>query len=123
MIDYFYVDRTNRSAVVSVTTRPNGPRSLQAKLENGILNITHPGYDQARTFYAPNYSEPSKAAEKPDYRTAIHWSPNLSFDENGQTWLQFYTGDSPATYEVRIEGISREGIPIFVKQEIFTEVN
>lgn len=119
MIDFFYVDRSNNSAVVSVITRTNGPRSLQAKLENGILNITHPGYHQARTFYAPNYHTTLPEHEKPDYRTAIHWEPNLTFDKNGQTWLQFYTADSPATYELRIEGVSEEGIPIYSQQTIF----
>lgn len=127
IVDYFYINNGNPNAgnggVISIITRKDGPRSLKAKLEDGILNITHPGYHQARTFYAPNYNRTLKGDEKPDYRTAIHWEPQLNFDAGGNAFLQFYTADSPATYEVLIEGLSADGIPISVKQEIFTEVN
>lgn len=107
-IDYLYIGET----VISMTTRKNGPRSLQTKLEQGILNITHPGYHQARTFYAPNYANPLPMHEKPDFRTTIHWDGNLSFNTAGTAQLSFYTADSPGIYEIRLMGIA-ENSPFF----------
>ncbi len=125
LIDYFSFNNSNPNAgggaVISIVTRKDGPRSLQAHLKNGILNITHPGYHQARTFYAPNYSQTLPIHEKPDLRTAIHWQPNLTFDATGNALLEFYTADSPATYEVRIEGITEDGRPIFMRKDFFVE--
>lgn len=125
IIDYFFISNNNPNAsggaVISIVTRRDGPRSLQARLENGILNITHPGYHQARSFYAPNYRQTLPNHEKPDLRTAIHWQPNLTFDTTGNALLEFYTADSPTTYEVRIEGMTKDGRPVFIHQDFFVE--
>ena len=125
IIDFFYISNNNPNAsggaVISITTRIDGPRSLQARLKNGILNITHPGYHQARQFYAPNYSKTLPKHEKPDLRTAIHWQPNLTFDATGNALLEFYTADAPAIYEIRIEGMTEDGRPIFMNQDFFVK--
>ena len=48
-----------------------------------------------------------------DERTAIHWEPNLSIKQNQPTQLSFYAADTPTTYEVRVEGVTTKGKPIF----------
>ncbi len=98
--------------IISVYTRRNGPRSWQTRILDGILNFTHPAYHQAREFYQPSYGESRSAQDKADLRTAIHWEPNISFNEEGKAVLSFYTADTPSTYEVRIEGIQGNGLPV-----------
>lgn len=99
-------------SVIYIGMRHNGPRSLQTKLKEGILNFTHPAYHQAREFAAPNYGIPNAFPERADLRTAIHWEPNLQIEKNGKAILSFYTADNPSTYEVRIEGILEDGTPV-----------
>ena len=43
MIDYLYF----KNAVLMVITRTI-PRSLQIKLESGVLNVDHPGYVKSK---------------------------------------------------------------------------
>ena len=107
-IKYFSFD----GKTIRVITRTI-PRSLQIKLESGILNYDHPGYAEARTFYAPDYSKKLPIHEEPDLRTAIHWKPNLQLKKEKSTSVSFYTADTPTTYEIRLEGITNTGIPIF----------
>lgn len=98
--------------VISVYTRRNGPRSWQTRFLDGILNFTHPTYHQAREFYQPSYGESRSAQDKADLRTAIHWEPQIQFNGEGKAVLSFYTADTPSTYEVRIEGVQLDGVPV-----------
>ncbi|MBX2872020.1 MAG: carboxypeptidase-like regulatory domain-containing protein [Saprospiraceae bacterium] len=98
--------------IISIYTRRNGPRSWQTRIQDGILNFTHPAYHQAREFYQPSYGESRSAQDKADLRTAIHWEPNIEFNADGRAVLSFYTADTPSTYEVRIEGIQLNGEPV-----------
>lgn len=107
-IDYISIN----NSVIYIGMRHNGPRSLQTRLKEGILNFTHPAYHQAREFAAPNYGVPNAFPERADLRTAIHWEPNLQLEENGKTILSFYTADNPSTYEVRVEGVLEDGTPV-----------
>jgi hypothetical protein len=108
-IDFIQIN----GAVINVYTRPDGPRSLQARVKEGILNFSHPAYDEAREFYAPDYENEAIPESKPDLRTAIHWEPNLMLDKNGKGTLKFFSADGSSTYQVRVEGISENGVPIF----------
>ena len=75
------------------------------------MNFTHPAYHQAREFYQPSYGESRSARDKADLRTAIHWEPQIQFNQEGKAILSFYTADTPSTYEVRIEGVQYDGVP------------
>ena len=107
MIDYISVNGNG----ISVTTR-GIPRSLEIKLESGILDFSHPGYEAAREFYAPNYAEQLDSHKAADLRTAIHWEPTIYLTKNTPTTISFYAADSPTTYEIRLEGVTNTGIPI-----------
>ncbi|MGB5555344.1 MAG: hypothetical protein WBM83_11845, partial [Flavobacteriaceae bacterium] len=78
----------------------------------GITNFEIPGFYKVREFYVPNYSEPKPEHEKPDYRTTLYWDPNVRIGQNGRSNVDFYTGDSPGTYRIKIEGITQDGRPV-----------
>ena len=94
------------------------PRSLQIKLESGILHYNHPGYSKSREFYKPDYSKKLPIHQEPDLRTAIHWLPNFELTKGQASIFSFYAADTPSTYNVRIEGITNTGKPIFHEQQL-----
>ncbi len=101
---------TRRGAGVPVTTE-----------RLGIINITHPGYYQAREFYTPRYNTKKPEHVKPDFRSTLHWEPNIVFDEEGTAQVEFYTSDEKATFDVRIEGINAFGQPFAQQHSIVVE--
>lgn len=100
-------------SVIVVRTRLNGPRSLEKELEKGILDYMHPGYDLAREFYTPNARRPDLPASRPALQSAIYWEPMLNLDKEGKARLSFNANENVSTYQVRVEGITSTGIPIF----------
>jgi uncharacterized protein YfaS (alpha-2-macroglobulin family) len=72
--------------------------------------LTPLGYQLPVEFYSPKYdTQESIDNPKPDLRTTIYWNPNVVTDEEGNTKVDFYTADDPATYSVIIEGVSDDG--------------
>ncbi|MCP6374053.1 hypothetical protein NL455_29670, partial [Klebsiella pneumoniae] len=49
--------------------------------------------------------------QKPDFRPLIYWNPSVTTNAEGKAQVTFYNADNTGTYEVKIEGISDEGIP------------
>ncbi|MEM6840596.1 MAG: TonB-dependent receptor plug domain-containing protein [Bacteroidota bacterium] len=101
---------TRRGAGVPVTTE-----------RLGIINITHPGYYQAREFYTPRYDTKKPEHIKPDYRSTLHWEPTIFFDEDGTAQVEFYTSDEKANYDIRVEGITTTGQPFTQRHSIVVE--
>jgi hypothetical protein len=67
------------------------------------------GYYEARTFYAPDYSKP---VNSPDYRTTIHWAPDVS-TPTGNAVISYYNADPKTKVRIIAEGITDKGIPVF----------
>lgn len=78
----------------------------------GITDFAIPGFYKTREFYRPNYANPKKEHEKPDYRTTLFWEPDVRIDENGSSSVDFFTGDSSGSYMVKVEGMTNDGRPI-----------
>ncbi|MFK8160830.1 MAG: hypothetical protein AB8H12_00060 [Lewinella sp.] len=108
MIDFISINKT----YLSVTTR-SSPRSQKNEVQDGVFFATHNGFYPESTFPTPNYSVPKPGSEQPDLRTTIHWEPDLRLNDQGKALLSFYAADTPTEYEVRIEGISDAGEPVF----------
>lgn len=108
MIDFISIER----AFLNVTTR-SSPRSQKAKVQDGLFFTTQNGFYRGQVFPAPDYSMPQPGDEREDLRTTIHWAPELRLNEEGKTILSFYAADTPTEYEVRIEGVSDAGEPVF----------
>ncbi|WP_425390806.1 TonB-dependent receptor plug domain-containing protein [Ekhidna sp.] len=89
-----------------------------AKKAKGLLVFTHPGYHQSKEFYSPNYEIPEESHSIPDYRSTLFWEPNISPGEE-ETQIQFYSSDQDGVFDVRIEGLMKDGTP-FVERSSFT---
>ena len=73
------------------------------------------GYIPGTEFYHPVYDTPEKRENKtPDHRTTLYWEPYLQVGPDGKGCLEFYTNDNKKSdFEITIEGITAEGVPLF----------
>ncbi|WP_273566333.1 hypothetical protein [Maribacter halichondriae] len=76
----------------------------------GITKFKIPGFFKAREFYTPDYAK--EKPEKPDYRTTLFWEPEVTLNDEGESSLDFYTGDQTGGYWVKVEGITSDGRPV-----------
>ena len=94
--------------IIALYTRPPGELKGKKVSQNGILNIQHPGYYQAREFYSPIY--PTDGVANRDYRVTLYWNPVVYLkDKNRTATLEFFTADRATEYEVRVEGVTAAG--------------
>jgi hypothetical protein len=86
-----------------------GGTTLPVGNEMGIstLNITLPGFYQAREFYNPKYDH--KVENLKDLRATIYWNPEIVTDKDGNASFDYYNADGVGTYRVVIEGIDENG--------------
>ncbi len=77
------------------------------------INTVIRGYHDARTFYAPRYNKPRPEHQMPDLRTTIHWEPFVQTTDTGSQEITFFNADNPATIYIIVEGITRDGIPLY----------
>ncbi len=75
------------------------------------------GFHLSKPFNLPNYSIESNEHPKFDSRTTLYWNPNLIVDESGEAIIQFYTGDRNTIYDVIVEGIAENGMPVHATSE------
>lgn len=124
--DIAYVDilKSNATAAIYGGRAANGVIAIYTKRGDekatpsnsgprmGIINFEHPGYYKARTFYQPNYDQKLPEHTRPDIRSTLYWNPNVRTDKTGNVQLEFYTDDKKSTYQIDIQGISRDGTPL-----------
>ncbi len=101
--------------LIEITTKsaktekvPSAPN----KMEENVLTI--PGYNLAKEFYSPVYKNDEEKNQNIDLRTTLFWEPNFIIDDSGKASLKFFNSDIPGEYELRFEGISKTGIPVYL---------
>ncbi len=102
--------RQGVGGVITIITKE--PKEYNRTIRTpGILTIQHPGYHQARTFYAPDYATDGIDKDKPDYRTTLYWNSTTPLAAKKASPFSFYTGDKLSEFLIFVEGISRDGQP------------
>ena len=86
-----------------------------------ILNSTFKGFYKTREFYSPNYAIADQDDNLQDFRTTLHWQPDIIMNEKEAPNLNFYTGDVSGSYLIHIEGITADGTPISVQKTFEVE--
>ncbi|WP_047416946.1 TonB-dependent receptor plug domain-containing protein [Cellulophaga sp. Hel_I_12] len=81
-----------------------------------ILNSTFKGFYKTREFYSPNYAIVDQKDGLQDFRTTLHWQPDIIMNEQGAPSLNFYTGDVSGSYMIHVEGITEDGTPVSASQ-------
>lgn len=103
---------------IVITLRPGAMRRKTL----GVAWLKTLGYTKGGEFYHPVYDTPEKQSSNiPDLRTTIYWNPNLVVDSTGKATVEFFTSDSPATYNAELEGINEKGEIYSVRKLILTD--
>ncbi|WP_040497406.1 TonB-dependent receptor plug domain-containing protein [Fulvivirga imtechensis] len=106
--------------VILVYTRQGGPIFFEKEDPKGILGFMHPGYTKSKEFYSPQYDRPREEHIVPDYRSTLFWEPDLQFNNN-KAQLTFYSSDQKGTYLIQLEGILKNGEPVYEKMTLEVE--
>ena len=72
---------------------------------DGIKTFILDGLDTPRTFYSPRYEGSNKENPGYDGRATLYWKPSVRTDQNGESKVEFYTGDRRTELEVIVNGI------------------
>ena len=73
-------------------------------------------------FISPNYSTKSDNSV-PDLRATIYWNPNIITNRKGRAKIAFYNSDRARNLQICIEGITKDGMPIFDIYDIGRNAN
>lgn len=76
---------------------------------NFIANSTQINSNLDKDYYKPDYSK-EENKRIPDYRHQLLWLPQYDVSKP----ISFYTSDVKGTFEVKIEGFTTEGLPVYL---------
>jgi hypothetical protein len=71
----------------------------------GIKTFVMEGLASPREFYSPRYEGALKDSPLYNGRATLYWVPELVTDSLGRAKVEFYTGDRPATLDIRVSGM------------------
>lgn len=109
------------AAIVIITKDEEAIAEAISKAQDiGMQQISHPGFYQAKAFYAPRYDQSLEDQSKSDYRVTLHWQPNIEVTDTAKNF-EFYTGDIEGDYLIWVEGITTDGKPFTGKQSFFVK--
>ena len=103
------------TGVILIYTRTGGG-NVPITDAPGILPITIEGFHKSREFavFDPLTAE---NPNRPDLRTTLHWNPNIEVDISGQIEETFTTSDQTGTYWIIVQGLRKDGQPLFGKSK------
>lgn len=102
-----YIAAINDVVAYLVITTRGGQGPLQKSPVGTFVYRPQP-MQLPKEFYKPRYLPDIKDTE-PDYRSTIHWEPNVFTDSDGRATISFYAADKPATYTVTVQGTDFNG--------------
>jgi TonB-dependent Receptor Plug Domain len=96
--------------VISVLTKRGGPNYDYSK--DPVLGVSiqkRVGYYVPREFFAPKYDVSIPDHVRPDFRSTLHWQPNVRTDATGKASVTYWNTDAKAKINVIAEGVSTQG--------------
>jgi len=92
-------------AYVEVTTRSGNGAYM--KHPSGVYLYKPMFYVNSAAFYRPRYVVKTNPIS--DFRSTIHWEPDIVTDKEGKAIVSFYSADRPGTYSITMEGSDMNG--------------
>lgn len=99
------------NGVINIITKQQIRRD-PAELSSNSHYYSIKGFDVPRVFYSPNYDDPERQTNDPDFRSTIYWKPVIKVGRNKTVTLEFYNSDNTGLHCITAEGITNEGIPL-----------
>lgn len=99
------------TGVISVLTkRGSGNYDYSKDPALGVSLQKRLGYFIAREFYAPKYDVDIPDHVRPDFRSTLHWQPNVRTDATGKASVTYWNTDASTDINVIAQGVSTQGI-------------
>ncbi len=80
-------------------------------ISNSVKQFSVLPMQPEKKYFFENYNMKSQK-RTPDYRTQLYWDPNVDITKKE---IVFYTSDITGEFEIEIEGFTKNGAPIFIK--------
>ena len=98
------------NGVIAILTKRGGNNYDYSKDPvSGVVIQKRMGYNVAREFYAPKYDVSIPDHVRPDFRSTLHWQPNVRTDATGKANVTYWNTDAKATISIIAEGVSTQG--------------
>ncbi len=98
------------TGVIAVLTKRGGNNYDYSKdPASGVSIQKRVGYYIAREFFAPKYDVAIPDHVRPDFRSTLHWQPNVRTDATGKATLTYWNTDANAKIHIIVEGVSTQG--------------
>jgi TonB-dependent SusC/RagA subfamily outer membrane receptor len=99
------------TGVIAILTKRGGNNYDYSKDPvSGVTIQKRMGYNVAREFYAPKYDVAIPDHVRPDFRSTLHWQPNVRTDAGGKASITYWNTDAKATMRIIAEGVSTQGL-------------
>jgi TonB-dependent SusC/RagA subfamily outer membrane receptor len=96
--------------VIAVLTKRGAPNYDYSKDPvSGVSIQKRVGYYVAREFFAPKYDVAIPDHVRPDFRSTLHWQPNIRTDAMGKATITYWNTDANAKINIIAEGVSKSG--------------
>ncbi|HYG19130.1 MAG TPA: hypothetical protein VD816_09375 [Ohtaekwangia sp.] len=105
----YYLGVLSLPGIVSYTTYAGDLSGFQ--LRPACVVMDYEGLQLQREFYSPQYdSQKKRESRLPDQRVLLYWDAHVTTGPDGQSELNFYTGDLDGEYQVVVEGMTGDGV-------------
>lgn len=96
------------NVIMVVETNPEVDIHLSHKVTRGLRSTYIRGYEEAKSFYSPDYSSMKLPLEN-DHRRTLYWNPNVVTNESGEADVYFYNAKEYTLLNINAEGITCDG--------------
>ena len=96
--------------VIAILTKRGGNNYDYSKdPASGVSVQKRVGYYVTREFFAPKYNVAIPDHVRPDFRSTLHWQPNVRTVATGKASVTYWNTDAKATIKIVVEGVSTQG--------------
>ncbi|PBJ13167.1 hypothetical protein [Flavobacterium sp. ACN6] len=113
IIGRYYVGSKPFNGLISFTTFDKNFVSTQTG--SSIVKTAILSPKPKKIYNKIEYANQTDEARIPDYRNQLFWAPEVKLN---QTNNSFYTSDVSGNFEVRLEGFTKSGMPVSIKEFI-----
>jgi hypothetical protein len=114
IVGRYYVGPKSFNGLISFTTFNKDFKSTQTGSFIAKPTVLRP--QPKKIYNKVKYESGSDNDRIPDFRNQLFWDPAVQLNSNSET--SFYTSDLSGTFEIRLEGFTKKGIPVSITENI-----
>lgn len=114
IIGRYYVGSKSFNGLISFTTFDKDFKSTQTGSFIAKPTVLRP--QPKKIYNKVKYENTADNERIPDFRNQLLWNPDVQLNQDTET--SFYTSDLSGTFEIRLEGFTKSGIPVSIKENI-----